>query len=593
MNDNDLETQPLLNHSPGLRRHSIVSERSFITTKNHYWRNICLITFSFALTAFMVLFLFSKYVPAENVIQDSIVEISKVDLVSTHIDGWTDDGKNLNDDGGKALQITAKLNFSLDYNKWMLENSTSSLTPFQKNLFQSIGSNVIKKLCIKVNNITTFDGIQSDKNWLGFVYLDEPICVDLHNNTVTELNVKLFLEPDMGHILRVLKKILKKDYSDLNLWSSLSFSLSKRTDSLIKFSLPFASFHRVIIHWDSILNWKGMNAFLTETINELSQISMENFKMSDSDEGFQVHFNTEVGNIMKKLPLIELPQPALLSPIKWDLRLPDCHDNYSINLANVKTFTSELNISDGMNISVTSFIEGSFPNSLLSSVCFSDEENIVTPISRILNNVTSNLTTTAVIKGTLSKGNDKNYIFPDKILQDILDELDFLPVSSNITIDTNNLIENFTIKDMKVRWVKGRLGQKRLSAVGKVMGTINLPFYETTEQRIQVKKIKGTLELFHNEVYFLNIPMKIWYNASSEIMHDQNDNHTLMEITLDIPDDEVEVIDRWEITKVFNEILFEGKSTVHIKADLDLIISSFLGDIILLGLKTENNVIIE
>lgn len=93
-------------------------------------------------------------------------------------------------------------------------------------------------------------------------------------------------------------------------------------------------------------------------------------------------------------------------------------------------------------------------------------------------------------------------------------------------------------------------------------------------------------------MHFLTIPMKVYNNASSEILHDPEDNHTLMKLMLDIPDKDVVIKNNWELTKFLNEIMFQGSSLVHAKADLDIIVQSLIGELMLTGLKTQNDVIV-
>lgn len=493
MNENDLETQPLLAPDNEIDGTEVVLPKTSrfekITSKK-----VSLVLTTLSVTLFAILKLVARFLPSNEIMQESIIEIADVDIVNVHLDGWTD-GKDLSNEEGKLLQISAKVNLTLDYDKWSSGNSTSKLSKFQKSLFRNTGSNIIRSLCIDVNNMTTFDGNEDMEIWLGSVSLKDPICLSLRDGQINELDIVIYLEPNMKNILKVLKKFWRKDYDSLNLWSDVSVNLSKRASHLLNINIPIVTLDGLRINWKQIINWETLSPYLSDLRHRLETVQLKDFKMTDSSEGFQVKFETQFENFMNNLTILSLPESSKIPSLTWSVKLPDCQDEFSIKLDNVFSKNKPFSIKDNMSISIQSDLEGSFPNALLSKVCWSDEENIVTPMTKLLGKIMNESEPLTVeMKGEISKEDkDMDLLFPYYIINSIMEELSYFPVTTNFSIHTENLIESFTIEDLKIKWINVPLGKQRLSVIGTVTGLLNIPFYETTNQRISVNNIKGNI----------------------------------------------------------------------------------------------------
>ena len=47
----------------------------------------------------------------------------------------------------------------------------------------------------------------------------------------------------------------------------------------------------------------------------------------------------------------------------------------------------------------------------------------------------------------------------------------------------------------------------------------------------------------------------------------------------------MQIVNNLELTRILNEVVFTGESPVHIESELDIMVSSPLGEMVLMGLK--------
>lgn len=590
----DLETQPLLGAQPHCAEPAVLN-----TTKKHgrwgaavKWSTIFGIASIFAgLLIFGTLFV--RNLPSQDVIEKSVIQITNWEIVKLHLDGWTN-GNRLDNDSGKALQVSTTINVWLDYDQWLASNQTA-LDLRQKRLYRSISENIVRTACFDLNNVTTYDGENIDSNIVGLLQVKEPLCVDLHNNRTTQLNLTLFVEPRMDKVLRVLKKIWHHEYDKLALSSIIDVTLSKKTSRLSnRWNLRLARLRGLRIDWKDIIKWETISFRLKNLRHQFDQIKVQSFAITDSIKGFNFNIEAEPIDVSKFLGWLEFPTNSVMPFINWEIRLPDCYEEYTIDLPTVCCFTDSFIVREEINVTAYSNIEGPLPESLLSQVCWSDEENAFTPMTNLFNkifNETELLTMEVRGHAINSSNEDSNLFVPYEILEPVLQGLSFFPISSNITIDSDSLIKDVTIEGLRIKWVSGLFGQKRLSVVGKIVGTIALPFYETSKERLSVEYLKGVTMLYHNSVHFLTIPMRVWSKASSRISHYGENKTTMMELSLNIQDNEVQVTNSVELTKIFNEILLKRDVTVDLESNMDVLISTPLGNMVLMGLKGKGSAV--
>lgn len=632
--DNDIETQPLLSHLD-------ISNSNITKQKKRYQRYLDRLKphctsylprfffFFFFFLLFFVLLLiffipiretFDKLIPSNEAIQSNILEITEFDIDQINIDGWKSiksNSKNKYDlPDGKYLQLSCNLQTYLNYD--LTSQSSIPFTPQQASWFKYINENVIRTICISVNNVTTFgqqtdwDSSKDSKSTLGSLFILEPICLNLHNGTINFLNLTLLLKPDIKNGIKVLKKIWNHDYSDLRLWSIVNMSLSKQI-TFIGQSMPLWRLHNLRINWnwDRKINWdkfyKGVKFFRS---NFLEEITFKDIKMVDTIKGFHIQstITQKLNNewtkfLQKKLPWLNNPfkdDSIYIPSLEWDARLPDCRNSFTIELTNVKSYTDNYNISkDSLTTNMNIDMVGKLPDPLVKELC--DETNFFTPLTKILNhlfNDTESIRFQIYGKVKDINNNDKlsNNLIPNDVLDNVFHELSYIEVGQNMTFNVSKSIKDFMIDNMQLLWKNGRL-----SVTGTVIGFIDFSFYHTNLERFRINKIKGNLELYHNEKHFISLPMRNWIPAKSQIIHKNNGNKnkndsvknsTLLKVQFDINDDDMDILNKFELSKCFNEILFKGETSIKFDSILDINIESLLGEIVLMGLATSGDTLV-
>ncbi|QLG71408.1 hypothetical protein HG535_0B04500 [Zygotorulaspora mrakii] len=595
MND-DLETQPLVQH----QSNETATAPTEISEERHgrLPSGVKLSAISLAIFALIIVVIagirLSHNLPSEQDIEDSVLSVSNWKVQKVHLDGWTN-GHDLNNEGGKALQITMELDYWIDYDSWLQANDTE-LSHSEKKRYRFVSERLVRNACFAVNNLTTFDGEINNNNTVGSLSVHQPICIDLHNNISTRLNLTLYLEPNMDNIFRVLKKIWRHQYDELDLSSVVDVTLSKQaTFFAYQWGFPLARLRNLQVNWKSIIDWNDITPTLGQLRHHLNQLTIKRLFVTDSVNGFRVHAEAELVEKIELLEWIELPQDSIFPLINWELKIQDCNNEYSIELPNAFCFTDAFKISDAPKLSAYSDIEGPLPDSLLSDVCWSDEENAITPMTNLLNKIFNGteLITMEVKGHTTTMGNDDlKSIIPLDILDKALSKISFFPIGTNFTLNSDTLIQDVTINGLKIKWVTSFLGEKRLSIAGKVVALISLPFYETNKNRLMIQHIKGDSRLYHDGKHFVTIPMKYWSRASSRIFRDEEIGTAVIEVSFDIKDDEVQVVNSVELTRVLNEILLKGKAIVDLSSNLDVLLTSPLGEMALMGLKGKGKALV-
>lgn len=627
--NSDIETQPLLSH-PNNSRYNGKKQRKgyrwYINRLKHHFLPYLVGFFLFSII-FVLVFLFytrenfDHLIPSNQAIQSNFLEITELEIDQISINGWKsikNDPQNKNSlPNGKYLQLSCNFQTYLNYD--LMNQSSVPLTPQQASWFKYINEKGIRTMCISMNNVTTFNrerDMDSQKDidfQLGSLFILEPICLDLHNGTINYLNLTLLIKPEIKNLVKILKKIWDHDYFDLKLWSIFDISLSKQI-LFVDQPITFWKLHNLIINWDKILNWNKlfkMVKFFRDNFRE--DIVFENIEMVDSVEGFHIQLNIKqkltnkwTDFLEEKLHWFHIPfndSTINIPSLEWYVRLPDCYNSFTIELTNVTSYTDNYNISkDLLSMRMNIDMIGKLPDVLLGELCSTyDEANLITPLTKILNHLFNETEPIQFqICGRVKNsdiGQLPNSLIPYDILDDILNGLSYVEMKQNITYNVSESIKDVSIDDMQLLWKNNKL-----SIVGTVIGFIDLSFYQTNLERFQINKIKGNLELYHNGNHFISLPMKHWISASSQIIHETNNKNTnkyttdkistVLKIQFDVNDDDMEILNNFELSKCLNEIIFKGETSIEFESVLDINIESLLGDIVLLGLTTSGSTIV-
>ncbi|QLL32091.1 hypothetical protein HG536_0C02600 [Torulaspora globosa] len=588
----DQETTPLLDRR---QRVEVSEDTEYLDGKNARgrrwikWVVICVLALILAgLTAFGAVLV--KKIPSQDAIEDSVIRVSNWQIEKVNVDGWRR-GETLNNEDGDALQLTVRMDYWPNFDGWIADNSTL-LTLHDKKLYRSVSERFVRSICLTVNNATTYDGAQTVDNILGALQVRDTFCVDLRNNVRSHLNLTVLVEPRMDKILEVLKKIWRHEFDKLQISSEVDLSLSRRMVLLPNgWDIPVYRLHALQIDWKRLISWDNVKDSFNRLRHRFAPVSIQNFSLTDSTNGFHLETTTVPLSLGAELDFVEFPKDSVVPFIDWEIKLADCMGEFTIALPNVFCFTDSVEIRDDIQPKAFADIEGSLPKQLLSQVCWSDEENAFTPMTLLLNKVlNASDELTFQVKGhVVNSTKDSNALIPRGILQSFLDDMSFFPISTNLTIDSADLIQRITISKLKAKWVRGLFGERRLSVTGTFIGTIALPFYESSKEQISVEYIKGKTRLYHQKVHFLTVPMSYWSKCSSEIYRNEENTTTFIELSVEVRDDEVKIINNLELTRVLNEVLFRGEAQVHLDSELDLLVSTPVGEMVLLGLKGKGN----
>lgn len=514
-----------------------------------------------------------RLAPSSQIMIDNALQVSHCRVSNVHLDGWRD--------SGRLLQLTAQVEFWVDYDEWLSDNGTQ-FSPWQKKFSRFTSEQVVRSGCFKLNNITTYD----QNGTLAYVQVKEPVCLNFQNRQITPLELTVLIEPRIRNVLKVIRKLIQHKYEDLHFSSSIDVSLSKHFGKL---DLPLGRIHKLKIHWNQLEYMRHISSLLATCLSIVKKLTIQNFTIRDSTDGFSINVAADPLEIPSELKRFEWPHNAMVPYISWEVKVPDCNGECTINLPTLSCFSDRFIVQDPMNLSAFADVKGPLPEKLLSQVCWSDGENAVTPITNLFNRLLNNseLVTMQARGHPVKFPDDSNLLIPFNVLETALEELSFVPITANFTLDYGNLFEKVTIEGLKIKWVSGQ----RLAVAGRIVGFILLPFYQTNGQHISVDHIKGTTKLYHDGIHFLTVPMRVWTQSSSQILHNEKDE-TVLKLLLDIRDDEVKIKNSMELTRVFNEILIRGKALVDVSSKLDLLVSTHLGEIVLLGLKGQGSAVV-
>lgn len=555
----------------------------------------------------------ARETPSNEAIQRSIIEMTDWNITEIKINGWSDPFSkntaivynrfNLVKSKNKYLQFDVKLNTAVHYDN--IQNDT--LTLKQQKRFRTISESLMKKVCIDIKNVTTWDLDQNNTN-LGSLVSGSPICVSLKDGEINNLILHLYFKPNVQNYWKIIKKIWNHQYDDIHLQSDLNLAVKMFVFHL---ETKFWNLNKLTIDWHDLIdhyNWDNDLNFFRN--NWPPNIELLDLQMVDTKDGFNLQLKLmQITNFIKlwakkRLPYLDLSNlNTVLPSMLWDIKLPDCNDNYSIQLTNANSSSKELEVWNHTNWEpiVDIDLNGPLPNDLINKVCDSDDINIITPLTKILNDLLNETEfITFQMKGKINSDNEKivnsaefetksldNKLFNEELTNNLLNEISYFPIQPNVTFNISQLIKEVDIMDMKFQ----RNGN-RLSVIGTVQGIINLSFYETNDERFFVNNIKANLELYHKGTHFISLPMKVWTNSTSKIIHEDQSGMTQLQIQFDVDDKDMEITNHFELTKVINEILFTGETLISFESITDIIIDSLLGEIIINGLKTNGETVV-
>ncbi|SCV04900.1 LANO_0G13894g1_1 [Lachancea nothofagi CBS 11611] len=601
----DLEQQPL---QPAQQNHygATLPQLQRKVHKKRFRKELKLlgsILVVFSLLVVVVLWA-SRFIPSEDLIQKYYEDVTKFEIHSIKYEGWQSDedseeGEHKELSATKVgtfniLKLRAKVGVHFDHDRAINIANASVNVQRQQKAIRFFSQTVVRTLCFELNNMTAYNDNETSTQGLGSVSIPQRVCVELQSNKTTELDLPILIRPDSQNVASVIIKIWKHRFKDLNLWSSFDVSLSKWGLALGKIQISH-------LDWDEIFNWKQVESYVDNIQAAFKEpITVDDMEIIDHQEAVDFHVAISYTTPEDIQKFLGFEKDAMIPSTSWKVRMPGCNEDDPILLQNAvfKTPTilvNDLLSSEATSLNISGRIWGPLPDKLLYQVCDSDEENVVTPINLFLNKV-FNATESVQFEicGHSSESSNQS-IIPKQILDKLLPSVSEA-ISANLTLNSDELVEQVSVNGLKLKWVQKGWGDKKLAITGEVISIVNLPFYNSAHSgakaTVSIQKIKGLTKLFHNNVHFITVPMDVWLSADSEILPTRDPSHNQLRVSFDIADQDVVVVDSLELSRCLNEILVKGQTGVHVEGNLDLMIDTRLGSLVLLGLEGDGNTII-
>ena len=589
----DSERQPLL-QEPNQGERDIAIETEGVTKAKHektYWNRVRILLFGIGLIVvgliFFVLVYVTRVVPNDESFKEYAGNITNVDVRDVSFDGWTHINKQ------RYYKIKLQSSVWLDY------EAGSSISDSQKQIASFLGGKIAREVCFDLNKLDTYQQ-ENDTTQisLGSIIIPETVCIDLRHNKTTDLDLLVLIKPNTDKLIPILKQIWEKKYEGLNIWSSVNLDLKKKI-----FSREFVlwKFNQVHLYWQDFGIWERLLTslrHLSGNINDtVEQIEINDITLKEMKNGYEVYCSVGVPNPLPESHINLSPEVILAPQIQWYPTLPGCLKNEGIELGNVIISSPELDwnsmLSDFVNLTIKANLIGELPDDFLNHVCSSDDSNIITPMSKFLSNLLDpkSLIDMKIECSSLEKPSKSKAILEDyDIIRPFLDT----SFSLNYTVNIDDIVQEVNTRGIKLEWSTDFLGRRRLNIKGKIVAKVQIPFYQVKEDTtLSMERIKGHTKLYHNEVHMLTVPLDYWTNCSSQVILDESDpTKSYFDVSFDIDNDQVIVEDTLELTHCINEIVFKGESLIFLKGKLDLMVTTSIGDIVLLKLPGEGSTIV-
>jgi len=278
----------------------------------------------------------------------------------------------------------------------------------------------------------------------------------------------------------------------------------------------------------------------------------------------------------------EYPVDFNLPPLAFNILVDNCHksDPY-IKLADAETHDLHIRPKEEVKLNVTGLVH-QLPD-LLTQDCPGSNKS---PLDIILGNYIHGKENTIYVQGSASP-----QIRTPKWVTDLI---------ADITVPVNlpgrtfgHLIKSFSLNDTHFSlpdpFAEPNAPESNPRISAKVQALVALP--EDMNFNISVGRVRADADVFYKKRKLGKLDLRQWQKANStRVDATGNDGPTLLveslvkEAPLNITDDEV-------FTDVIQDLVFGGKSVMmHIKADVDVEITTALGDLAVRRIPAEGQV---
>ncbi|CDK27582.1 unnamed protein product [Kuraishia capsulata CBS 1993] len=410
-----------------------------------------------------------------------------------------------------------------------------------------VGGFSLHSLSLKLDTVDmlVYDDVYEKYNDLGRVSV-EPFKVGIRNKQVTPLKLLMTVYPNSDSVLGVLKKMIQNPDAQIKLYGDASIRIMVFNG--------FMPISKVRIPMDFALP--------THLINlDKENVKVKGFSVEQGDDGIHVDFETVIQNVARDL---NIPLGFFVPSVNWKLLLNDCNDLPTIPVLEFSTGKMELSSTNPLNFGVSASV-GSLPDSV--NVRCDDKKS---PLTRFLSSAVDD----SLVKFTVSASKDNKFpVMVNRILEKMT-----VPVSFGLDVKDKlgSLLKNVTMEDIAFQFMDP---SNEPTIDGNLKIFLSVPRFLRTD--VNVTDIRGTADLLYESSKFGEINLKHWKPATTDVLDDdeENEKNYLVLIQAQLEHVILVLTDIPLFEKIVQKVLGSGSVDVDIDALVDLLVSSFIGQL--------------
>ncbi|AAS53493.1 AFR122Cp [Eremothecium gossypii ATCC 10895] len=556
----------------------------------------------FALFLLFVVLLPLSYVyttmPAPDVLQKYVADITELEVRRVSFQGWAEAPPGMagaaQGNSGKWMAFGVNVSMAVDYEK----ETTVPVTANQRSLLRLMGNDILGDICVSLNEGAVYThNAAGEVVPLVTVADRQPVCVSLLDGEVTDILTQVYVRPNLTNMVWLVGELQRNRKWQPQLLSNLSVSTRKLFFEDLY--LPVRDFHVAGTSVDEYVDWQKLRRMLRhggaifETITRNSTILELAVTDVPKDSALRLQASVRIPIVGQGMDQFILPEDIVFPATEWMVALPGCDGNGTIGLPNATIVVDPVKAlkweqQSSIDISMTAVVAGRLPDPLLYEVCEYDNGNVVTPMSLIFRKMFDPAQLVELtVKGRRALESDDLETIPVEVVTELVAATK-LPLAFNFTVSQSDMIEDLSIQRLKLRLRRNRHGEKVLHVAGKVRILFNPPFYNVTEDSsVSITAVKGVIDLYHHNVRFASTPLRTWLPCDTAI------DGGRLEVSLELDQDEVDIIDPVQLSVCLNEIIFNGQTEIYIDGKVDILTKTVLGELVLFDMPAHGKTVVK
>ncbi|AGO13269.1 AaceriAFR122Cp [[Ashbya] aceris (nom. inval.)] len=560
------------------------------------------VTQRFALFLLFVVLLPLSYVyttmPPPDVLQKYVADITELEVHRVGFQGWAEAPPGMGDaaqgGGGKWMAFGVNVSVAVDYEA----ETNVSVTANQRSLLRLMGNDILQDICLSLNEgmLYTYDAA-GEMLPLVAVADRQPVCVSLLDGDISEFTTQVYVRPNFTNTAWLVGELQRNRDWQPRLLSNISVSARKLFFEDLY--LPVRDFRLVGISFDEYVDWEKVRRMLRhggtifESITRNSTILSLAVTDIPENNALELHASVRVPIEGMVADQVTLPEDIVLPPTEWVAMLPGCDGNSTIELPNATIIVEAVNAPNweqrsNIDINMNAVVAGQLPDSLLYQVCEYENDNVITPMSILFRKMFDPMQLVEFkVKGKRALESDGFETIPVDVVTDLVAAAN-LPIAFNFTVSQSDMVEDLSIRRLKLHLRRNRHGEQVLHVAGIIRILFKPPFYNVTEDStVSITAVKGIVDLYHHNVHFASIPMRTWLPCDTVI------DGSRLDVSLELDQDEVDIIDPVQLSGCLNEILVKGQTEVYINGKVDLLTKTLLGEIVLYSMPAHGKTVVK